>query len=309
MPIKEKYDVVVIGSGPGGLAAAIAAKKNGAEDVLIIERDVELGGILLQCIHNGFGLEMFKQDLPGPAYAQHFINDALNAGVEILLDTMVLDITPGRRIFACGKTWRLDRHPGQGIGAVDGLPRTHPRPDPPARDAPGRGLHRRHRPALGERRGVHARQELRHPGLRRHRHDHGAPPDLGRCQGRAGAGGDALPDRADAQLRAVPDGLRHPAAAVPYRQPHHRQQARGGGRIGPGGRTLAAGPRHRGDHPLRHAAALGRVDPRERAVAQGRREDRPDHRRTRGWMTVSRPTCRASLPPATWCMSMTWWIG
>jgi len=54
MAIKEKYDVSVIGSGPGGLAAAIAAKKAGAEDVLIIERDIELGGILLQCIHNGF---------------------------------------------------------------------------------------------------------------------------------------------------------------------------------------------------------------------------------------------------------------
>lgn len=104
MTHQARYDVIVVGAGPGGLAAAIAAKKNGAEDVLIIERDAELGGILLQCIHNGFGMEVFQKDLPGPSYAQHYINEALSLGVETLLDTMVLDITPQRQIFATGKS-------------------------------------------------------------------------------------------------------------------------------------------------------------------------------------------------------------
>jgi NADPH-dependent 2,4-dienoyl-CoA reductase/sulfur reductase-like enzyme len=101
--MKPNVDVVVIGSGPGGLAAAIAAKENGAEDVLIIERDIELGGILLQCIHNGFGLELFDEDMPGPSYAQHFIEKARGHGVKTLMDTMVLDITPDRKIYAINK--------------------------------------------------------------------------------------------------------------------------------------------------------------------------------------------------------------
>jgi len=102
MKIKN-CDIAVIGSGPGGLAAALAARQNGAKNVLLIERDKEPGGILLQCIHNGFGVEIFKKDLPGPAYAQHFINEAEKAGVQFLLDTMVLEITKDKRIFASNK--------------------------------------------------------------------------------------------------------------------------------------------------------------------------------------------------------------
>ena len=87
-----KYDVIVVGGGPAGLAAAVEASKNGAEKVLVVERDQELGGILNQCIHNGFGLHYFKEELTGPEYAGKFIDMLNETNIEVMLDTMVLDV-------------------------------------------------------------------------------------------------------------------------------------------------------------------------------------------------------------------------
>ncbi len=101
--LKAKYDVVVIGAGPAGLAAAIEAKKTGAQDVLVIERAQELGGILQQCIHNGFGLQIFKKDMPGPAYAQHFIDELAGLHIDTLLDAMVLNVTSERHVHATSR--------------------------------------------------------------------------------------------------------------------------------------------------------------------------------------------------------------
>jgi len=98
-----KYEIVVIGGGPAGLAAAIEAKKNGAKEILVLERDLELGGILQQCIHNGFGLHVFKEELTGPEYAERFIRELQEMGIEYKLDTMVLEVSDDKKITAMNR--------------------------------------------------------------------------------------------------------------------------------------------------------------------------------------------------------------
>ena len=100
----NKVDIVIVGGGPAGLAAAVAAKKAGCDSILILERDGELGGILNQCIHNGFGLHTFKEELTGPEYAGRFIRQVLDLNIEYKLNTMVMDISPEKVITAMNRT-------------------------------------------------------------------------------------------------------------------------------------------------------------------------------------------------------------
>lgn len=99
----KQIDIVIIGGGPAGLAAAVAAREAGAESILILERDAELGGILNQCIHNGFGLHTFGEELTGPEYAGRYIDRVNALQIPYQLNTMVLDISPDRVVTAMNR--------------------------------------------------------------------------------------------------------------------------------------------------------------------------------------------------------------
>ena len=98
------YDIVIVGGGPAGLAAAASAKRAGNDSILILERDKELGGILNQCIHNGFGLHTFKEELTGPEYAGRFIEQVKELNIEYMLNTMVMDISADKVVTAMNRT-------------------------------------------------------------------------------------------------------------------------------------------------------------------------------------------------------------
>ena len=92
----QYVDVLVIGAGPAGMAAAIAAREAGVENLLVLERENDMGGILRQCIHNGFGLHRFKEELTGPEYAQRDIDRVKELGIEVRCGTTVLSVDGDR---------------------------------------------------------------------------------------------------------------------------------------------------------------------------------------------------------------------
>lgn len=97
------YELVIIGGGPAGLAAALAAKEEGVENILILERDNKLGGILNQCIHNGFGLHRFKEELTGPEYAARYIQKVEEKAISYKLETMVINVDATKEVTYINK--------------------------------------------------------------------------------------------------------------------------------------------------------------------------------------------------------------
>ena len=178
----REYDLVIVGGGPAGLAAAAAAKDSGIDSILILERDRELGGILNQCIHNGFGLHTFKEELTGPEYAARFIERVRERKIEYKLNTMVMEISPQKAVTAMNREEGLFEIKARAVILAMGC-RERSRG---ALNICGNG------PAAGQYGRLHAWPGGGDLRIRRYRTHHGPAYDPGGRKGEGGGRADAL---------------------------------------------------------------------------------------------------------------------
>ena len=219
----RNIDILVIGAGPAGLAAAIAAREAGISSLLVIDREKEPGGILRQCIHNGFGLHRFKEELTGPEYAQKDIDRAAELGIPIECSTMVLSVSRDRLVTCVSPVYGIQRILAKAVVLAMGC-RERPRG---ALCTPGTRCAGIYSAGTAQRfvnlegfmpgkRVVILGKKSHYPRLRRYRADHGQTHDAAGSKSTCLCRDYALLLRIKPEYCAMPSGLQYPAVSQSY---------------------------------------------------------------------------------------------